>query len=119
MPGTEGQIFTQGDSTGQEVTERQADPVIERGFSCLKSFMTIFLKRVIFHKLFTAPSLISTHPLESNTWPVSPAGFFLSVIKPFSKMLSNRRQSRSWTGVLDFIRAKAFNLAPFLCTPIF
>jgi hypothetical protein len=34
-------------------------------------------------------------------------------------MLSNRRQSRSWTGVLDFIRAKAFNLAPFLITPIF
>jgi len=76
-------------------------------------------RRLIFHKLFTAPSVISTHPLESNTWPVSPAGFFLSVIKPFSKMLSNRRQSRSWTGVLDFIRAKAFNLAPFLCTPIF
>ena len=97
----------------------QVDPVIERGFTRLKGLHDKIFKLLIFHKLFTAPSVISTHPLESNTWPVSPAGFFLSVIKPFPKMLSNRRQSRSWTGVLDFIRAKAFNLAPFLCTPIF
>ncbi len=82
-------------------------------------FCDRFFKVVIFHKLFTVVSVISTHPLESNTWPVSPAGFFLSVIKPFPKMLSNCRQSRSWTGVLDFIRAKAFNLAPFLFTPYF
>ncbi|MGF6554791.1 hypothetical protein ABIA48_001171 [Pseudomonas sp. S30_BP2TU TE3576] len=84
-----------------------------------EGFYDKFFKRDFFHKVFTASSVLSTHPLESNTWPVSPAGFFLSVIKPFPKMLSNRRQSRSWTGVLDFIRAKAFNLAPFLFTPIF
>jgi hypothetical protein len=81
--------------------------------------MTSFLKVETFHKLFTAPSVVSTYPLESNTWPVSPAGFFLPVVKPFPKLLSNRRQLRSWTGVLDSIRAKAFNLASFVCTPIF
>lgn len=84
-----------------------------------EKFYDNFLKTLIFHKLFTESSVISTHPLESNTWPVSPAGFFLSVIKPFSNMLSNRRQSRSWTGVLDFIRAKAFNLAPLFVYPYF
>ncbi len=49
-----------------------------------EKFYDIFLKGVIFHKLFTVPSLISTHPLESNTWPVSPAGFFFVRDKTFS-----------------------------------
>jgi hypothetical protein len=42
--------------------------------------------------------------VRSNTWPVTPAGFFLPVIKPFAKWLSNRRPRRSWTGTLDFVR---------------
>jgi len=72
-----------------------------------------------FHVSFTSRYVFSAHPLESSTPARSPAGFFLPVVKPFPKKLSNRRQSRSWTGVLDSIRAKAFNLAPLLCTPIF
>jgi hypothetical protein len=44
----------------------------------------------------------------------SPAGFFLPVIKPFLKTLSNRRLLRGCTrACLDFVSSKAFNLAPF------
>jgi hypothetical protein len=44
-----------------------------------------------FHNFFTRAYVVSAHPLESKSWPVSPAGFFLPVIKPFPISLSNRR----------------------------
>jgi hypothetical protein len=43
------------------------DPVFERGFLCLKDCVTENVERGVFHKVFTMPYVVSTHPLESNS----------------------------------------------------
>jgi hypothetical protein len=116
------EISTESGSAFQEVTVNRTNPAIQRGFSLLQHPLSVenpaadarWCWSFVFSQTFHSIARRLKPSVRKQYLARSPAGFFLPVIKPFLKTLSNRRLLRGCTrACLDFVSFKAFNLAPF------